>query len=338
VISGSSCSRGSERLVLDVAGLAVAVEANGSGMRLCVRGSSVKFLENPDLQIQTTFSKNAERDAESETVSVDKPAKFCGPLARPENPDLLLRAAWRELGPDPQGSPVFDSGGAWRLFRRNGCDIYRCYASDREGLPYKEARIPLDGGAGQLLLDPRAFPAAEPVDALEFPLDELLFLRLLAAHGGIELHAAGIIAPSGRGYLFAGQSGDGKSTTSHLWQDHPGTTVLSDDRIILRPAPDGAWWMHGTPWHGEAELAANARAPLAAVLLLGRGTSNALEPLAPAAAMTALLARSFVSFHDAGIMEQTLALLADLVRDVPCLRYSFVPGADAVRFVLENLP
>jgi hypothetical protein len=302
VIPNSSSSRGVERLVLDVAGLTVAVESKSPQMRLCVRGSSAMFLKDS------------------------------------ESPDLLLRVAWRELGPEAEGSPVFDSGGAWRLFRQNGSDIYRCHDENRGGAAYKEARIPFDGGPGELLLDPRAFKIDEPVDALEFPLDELLFLRLLSDRDGIELHSAGIVAPSGRGYLFSGQSGDGKTTTAGLWQDRAGTLVLSDDRIVVRRDPAGAWWMHGTPWHGEAELAAAARAPLRALLLLDRGTSNTLAPMGPAAAVAALLARSFVSFHDVDAMQRSLALLDDLVRDVPCLRFSFVPGADAVRFVLENLP
>jgi len=297
-----SCNCSGERVVLGVADVTLAVESNGLKPGLCVGGSPSFF--------------------QTDTVC----------------PDLVLRASWRELAPEAEGRLIFDSGGVWRLFQQDESDVYRFHDSSRQGAPYKEARIPRAGGPGELLLDPRAFPPSEPVDALEFPLDELLFLRLLSSRGGIELHAAGIIAPSGRGYLFAGQSGDGKSTTARLWQDRAGTTVLSDDRVIVRRESDGAWWMHGTPWHGEAELAAAARAPLAALLLLGRGTSNALEPIGPAAAVAELLARSFVSFHDAGAMERSLGLLDDLVRDIPCVRFSFVPDADAVRFVLENLP
>ena len=302
MINKPRCRVSVERLALDVAGLTVALESDYPGPHLCVRGSSTTFLTSAT------------------------------------NPDLLLRVAWRELDEEADGSPLFDSGGVWRLFRRRECDIYRFHGPSRAGAPYKEARIPHGGGAGELFLDPRAFNSEEQVDALEFPLDELLFLRLLSDRNGIELHATGIVAPSGRGYLFAGQSGDGKTTTAHLWQERAGTTVLSDDRIVVRRSPDGTWWMHGTPWHGEAELAAAARAPLAALLLLGRGTGNELEPLGPAAAVAALLARSFVSFHDAGAMTRALALLDELVRDFPCRRFSFVPNADAVQFVLENLP
>jgi len=94
--------------------------------------------------------------------------------------------------------------------------------------------------------------------------------------------------------------------------------------------------MHGTPWHGEAELATNARAPLGAILFLARGERNALETIEPVAAVSGLLARSFVPFHDAGVMTSTLQLLEELTREVPCFRMPFTPGVDAVRIVLEN--
>lgn len=253
-------------------------------------------------------------------------------------PDLILRACWRPLDPEPGGELLFDSGGTWRLYRRQGRHVYRFF-DPRLGLaPYKEAELEPADESGTVSLDPAFHSPDEPADALQFPLDELLFLRLLAARGGIELHACGVVAPSGKGYVFAGQSGDGKTTTARLWRDLAGARVLSDDRIVLRRGSDGTWWTYGTPWHGEAELAASARAPLAAILLLARGERNALETIPPAGAVAGLLARGFVPFHDADRMATTLEFLEGLTQEVRCFDFPFVPGGDAVRFVLENAP
>lgn len=255
-----------------------------------------------------------------------------------ERPDLNLRVRWGALDPEPEGALLFDSGATWRLFAGPGQHVYRFHDRNLGPAPYKEARLDHDLANGEVVLNPSAFSPEHPVDALEFPLDELLFLRLLATRGGLELHACGVVAPSGQGYLFAGQSGDGKTTTARLWEDLPGATVLSDDRIIVRRGTEGTWWMYGTPWHGEAELAANVKAPLRALLLLERGERNALQEVPPAEAVSSLLARSFVPFHDAGLMAVTLQLLEDLTREIPCLRLPFVPDAEAVRFVLESAP
>lgn len=295
-------ARSTARYVLGVAGIRVAVESASGALRLDVPPSSVAFLSDDGA------------------------------------PDLVLRVDWRALGAEPEGHLLFESGGVWRLFATPTAHVYRCHLPGQALQPYKELRLPLDGGPGELLLDPRCFDTGRPVDALEFPLDELLFLRLLAERGAVELHAAGVVAPSGRGYLFAGQSGDGKTTLARLWQELAGAAVLSDDRVVLRRGADGAWSMHGTPWHGEAELASSAAAPLAAILLLARGPRQALLEMRPAEAVAALLARSFVPFHDSAAMERALTLLDDVVGSVPCRRFAFVPDASAVRFVLESLP
>ena len=82
---------------------------------------------------------------------------------------------------------------------------------------------------------------------LEYPLDELLIINLLAQGRGVEVHAAGVIDPEGCGHLFLGQSGGGKTTISRLWQGVERAEILSDeDRIILRKEA-GRIWMYGTP-------------------------------------------------------------------------------------------
>jgi hypothetical protein len=252
-------------------------------------------------------------------------------------PDCRLEVSWKELDAAPMGELVFDSGGCWRLHRLRDRDVYRFFADDPAAGPYKEAEVTQDARRGRVRLDPRFHPPGEPVDALQYPLDELLFLRLFAARGAVELHACGVVAASGEALVFAGQSGDGKTTTARLWEREPGAVVLSDDRIVVRRDEAGALWAYGTPWHGEAALAASRRAPLAAVLVLTRGERDTLAPLPPAAAFSLLLARSFPPFYDAEAMARTMSVLEAVVQSVPCLSFSFVPGPGAVRSALQHL-
>ena len=251
--------------------------------------------------------------------------------------DLRLAARWQELDAQPQGRPLFDSGGVWRAFDDAGTYVIRCHDGRHPQSPYKEARVFPGSARGEVLLDPRLVAHEAALDPLEFPLDELLFQHLLRSHGGLELHAAGVVAPSGRGYLFTGQSGDGKTTTARLWQQ-AGAAILSDDRIVVTRDDGGGWRMHGTPWHGEAELAQPVSAPLAGVFVLARGERNALEPMSAAHAVAALLARSFPAFHDANATAELVLRLEALVGDVPCRRFRFVPNGDAVRYALDNAP
>ncbi len=266
----------------------------------------------------------------------------CGPGSRPflvsnRTEDLQLEVDWQELDLRPEGRLLFDSGGVWRAFGTESETVLRFHDASAGAFPYKEARLEAETSRGRVLLDPRALPPDRTVDPLEYPLDELLFQRLLAGRGGLELHAAGVVAPSGRGYLFAGRSGDGKTTTARLWQQLTGATVLSDDRIVLtRDAT--AWRMHGTPWHGEAELALPASAPLAGVFVLARGEKSTLLPMSPAAAVAALLARSFPPFHDAAATARLVQRLETLVHEVGCHLFPFLPDASAVHRVLDLAP
>ncbi|MGH9443506.1 MAG: hypothetical protein ACRD16_14660 [Thermoanaerobaculia bacterium] len=251
-------------------------------------------------------------------------------VAKEMKPDLDLEVAWaKDL--QQHGDRVFESGGPWNLYREGDRLSFRVFSSLLGPEPYEVARVTSDFRSGDLLLRPSAFAEGVPVDPLQFPLDELLVIHLLGTGLGVEVHACGIIE-NDRGVLFCGQSGDGKTTTARLWERVPGARILSDDRIILR-REEGQFWIYGTPWHGEAMFAENARAPLSAVFVLDRGDTNRAVPLEPQDAIALLLARSFVPFHDAGAIGFTLRFLEELVSSVPVYRLAFVPDASATGFV-----
>jgi hypothetical protein len=119
-----------------------------------------------------------------------------------------------------------------------------------------------------------------------------------------------------------------------LWNNLPGVTILSDDRIVLNRR-DGRAMMYGTPWHGEARLSAQGSAPLSAIFLLEHGTGNEFAPVRPGEATADLVARSFLAYHDGAGVAGVMSLFEKILTDVPCLRFSFAPGGDAVDAVRE---
>ena len=156
----------------------------------------------------------------------------------------------------------------------------------------------------------------------------------LAQEGGLGLHAAGVVT-DGEGVLFSGVSGAGKSTISELWMSE-GATVLSDDRIGIRPDGDG-YRMYGTPWHGTLRVCDPGTAPLRAIFFIEHGQSNEADRMDEATACATSIARAFPPYFSAEDMSLALEAAAGIVAAVPCYAMKFVPDASTPAFVRQAL-
>lgn len=253
-------------------------------------------------------------------------------LVADETCDLEFQVGFAERFDAGPGELLFDSGGLWKLFRNSEGYCFRFTSSYIGPLPYKQATVMPDFKTGRIELSREYFAADQPVNPLEYPLDELLWIHRLAMGQGVEVHGCGVIAPDGRGMLLTGHSGAGKSTSARLWSKHPESRVLSDDRIILRQE-NGRIHMYGTPWHGDAGVAEAAQSPLDAIFVLQHGKANELRPLGVVESTAELFARSFVPHHSAEGLSAVLQFFQAVTASVPCFGFSFVPDFTAVEAV-----
>jgi hypothetical protein len=242
-------------------------------------------------------------------------------------PEIDIHVNWGTTS--PRGRLLFDSGGVWGLYEDDNAFLY-CFTSRSLGGLYKTARFDREYRQGVVTLDRERFSAGAPYP-LEYPLDELMVINRLAFTGGVEVHGCGVVDRNGRGYLFAGQSGAGKSTIARPWS-RAGATVLSDDRVVLRTAESGIM-MHGTPWHGDAGYAEPASAPLSAVLFLRQARLHRIVRLRPAEAGALLFSCAFPVFHSADALESTLETIQRAVTKVSVGALEFAPSDDVVPFV-----
>lgn len=250
-------------------------------------------------------------------------------------PDVKLRADWGEPSESVTGVKLFDAGPVWQLYRDNGTYLFRLHSLAYGSQPFMTARFNGNFSEGEIFLQPDFFESDRAVDPLSSPLDELLFGALLSRGRGAEVHACGLIDSKGRGRLFVGKSGSGKTTMSRLWQNVPGITILSDDRVILRRL-GGKIWMYGTPWHGEGAMASPNRAPLEGIYLLERGQLNELMPRKQAEAALRLSSCSFPAFYSREGMEFTLGFAGEVAGEIPCYELRFVPDTKVVEFILNQ--
>jgi hypothetical protein len=254
-------------------------------------------------------------------------------LVSPRTPDVVLDVHVGEPAPGDsqdrrESGPVFDSGAVWQLFREGDGYRIECTSEAFGDAPYKTARFDASFTRGAITMQPHV----AHLNPLDYPLDEVLVANILGRGRGVELHSCGVIDHAGRGHLFVGVSGAGKTTTAHLWEG-ASSGIVSDDRVIVREH-EGAMWMFGTPWHGEAELSMPGGAPLAGVYLLVQAGANALVPLSPADAVARLFRCAFPLFHDAESLDFTLSFLERLASSVPVRELQFTRDRAVVDLVL----
>ncbi len=241
----------------------------------------------------------------------------------PADVELAIRIG---LPTTPRGSLLFDSGAVWSLHQSQDGYRIECRSEAFGSDPYKVATFDPTFTRGTIHLR----EDVAQLNPLDYPLDEVLIANLLGRGRGVELHSCGVIDQEGRGRLFVGVSGAGKTTTARLWADHA-TGTVSDDRVIVREH-QGAMWMFGTPWHGEAELSLAGGVPLAGVYLLAQADGNELRTLSAVEAVARLFGCTFPPFYDERALDFTLAFLQRLTSAVPVreLRFTRDPGAVAV--------
>lgn len=227
---------------------------------------------------------------------------------------------------------VFDSGALWCYLRSDQEHLFVLRSPNAGPDPYRVARFDRDFSRGAIVSSPAGLagrPGSLLPDPLEYPLGEVLTICLLNRRQGLMTHACGV-DDRGRGYLFCGNSGDGKTTLARLWSGQG--RVLNDDRIVLRRVDD-RFRMEATPWHGDHREISAAPAPLDRIFVIGHAPENALKRLAPATAAQRLLTRCFPPFWSAAGMGRTLAAIDDIVASVPVFELGVVPDEAVVGLV-----
>jgi len=152
------------------------------------------------------------------------------------------------------------------------------------------------------------------------------------------LHAAGIVR-NGKGQVFFGPSGAGKTTVAALagkWGE-----LLCDENVVVRPGPDGPklfstpFWGHSTP--PELIRRVNRRARLTGLYALRQAPAFALERLSAAEAVMALLGTEKVATERAESASAWLDVAERLVTQVAVYRLDFRPTAELWEFLGHRL-
>ena len=170
-----------------------------------------------------------------------------------------------------------------------------------------------------------------------FNLNTSLMIQYTFATAGLGtllLHAS-VTRDGGKGNLFFGVSGTGKSTHSRLWHEYiPGTDLMNDDNPIVR-YEDGRFLVYGSPWSGKTACYRNVVAPVRALVRLEQAPVNEIERLEPLMAYASVVAAVSTIRWNHDIMSLLIPTVERVAMTVPCFRLRCRPDEEAVRVCRE---
>ena len=191
--------------------------------------------------------------------------------------------------------------------------------------------------------------------------------------GAVAFHSS-VISYRGRGVLFLGESGTGKSTHTRLWREHiPGAELLNDDSPIVRivqtadadpicgavqnpanapaaaaetpdasaattGAPKPQAMVFGAPWSGKTPCYRNVCQPIRAIVRLSQAPHNRIRRLRAIEAIGALLPSCPPSFaHDETLEDAVCATVSAVVAQVPVYHLECLPDAAAAELACRTI-
>ena len=168
---------------------------------------------------------------------------------------------------------------------------------------------------------------------VEFALSNAMMLLYTFRTSGSDtlmIHAS-VTSFEGKGYVFLGKSGTGKSTHSSLWLKHiEGTELLNDDNPVLRIV-DGKVRVYGSPWSGKTPCYKNLEMPLGGIVRLSQAPYNKIQRLMPLMAYTALMPSCSCMRWEPQATEALHKAVEKVIMNVPCWHLECLPDEEAAR-------
>jgi hypothetical protein len=220
----------------------------------------------------------------------------------------------------------------WRLQKKGNSYVYRCPLKDKQQLMLVNETF--DRVTAYLLPKKNKGRVWNITDIVYDFLQVLLINYFALRKKGVFVHSVGVKDLDGRGLLFAGKSGAGKSTTARLWHKHSKAMVLNDDRIIVRKL-NGRFFIYGSPWHGEFSDYLQSHiesAPLDKLFFIHHASQNTVQHISQKETFNLLYPALFPTFWDKGCLENVVSFCQDLVKTIPCFRLGFVNNKKVITF------
>lgn len=146
----------------------------------------------------------------------------------------------------------------------------------------------------------------------------------------LEMHAAVVVRGEGRGYLFLGHSGTGKSTHARQWlAAFDDAWLLNDDNPILRVMEDGEVRVYGSPWSGKTPCYKNAYARVGGIIKLSQAPHNKMRILSLPEAYAYMLSSASGLKMDRQMADCMYESIKHVITHVKCYHLDCLPNVEA---------
>lgn len=151
------------------------------------------------------------------------------------------------------------------------------------------------------------------------------------------LFHSSVTVRQGRGYMFLGHSGTGKSTHSRQWLEaFDDAHLLNDDNPAVRILPDNTVRVYGTPWSGKTPCYNQDSAPVAALVQLAQAPENIITRLKMTQAYPYILASVSGLKVMPEMMDRLYESIAQLLELTPVYKLECLPNTDAARLCAQT--
>lgn len=167
-------------------------------------------------------------------------------------------------------------------------------------------------------------------DGLEGALIAAIMTHLSTRHG-MMMHSS-LVDVGGKGIMFIGPSGIGKTTQAELWHKYRDAVIINGDMALIHD--DGKkYWGCGCPWHGSSSYCENRQVVLSGIVVLEQGLENIIEKLDGIKMVERVLANAFLPhWYEIGV-EAVMAMLDGLLSCVPVYLLKCRPDEESVKLV-----
>jgi hypothetical protein len=153
--------------------------------------------------------------------------------------------------------------------------------------------------------------------------------------GGVVLHGAAV-EYNGKGFIFTGISGAGKTTQAHLWQKHRNALIINGDCPSIR-IKDDIPYLYGTPWCGTSGESINRKTHLSAVILVKKGDTNTIRELKGTSAFLAILANVLHSCFDKATLDLSISNIEYMIKHIRVFELTCTISEDAVKILEKEI-